>query len=262
MAREKKITVKPFLNQLLKSKQFELDEGELYPLYFQVIYDKKTTRFQAGNNWFPLKQEDQLKNNPVIAGTANAIKKIIRHESERVEDFVIKGIGDRIKSYSTDMGTACKISLSQQIGNALKLSMTVAEYELWETKSVSDRIEDGIIKLANSTSKELARIYLLSSLIDIFAPEGLTVFSWLISEERNQVIARIQKRVDEQKGRNLTVLTGRGDRLSYAYPLNVKPTVEGFDKVAHQIIDSGIHFVPSFKSVNYSSIDKIFRLQL
>jgi hypothetical protein len=262
MGKEKKVTVKPFLNKKLKSKQFALGEGELYPLYFQVIYDQKTTRFQAGNNWFAVDQEDQLKNNPVVAGTISAIKKIIRHEAERVEGFVIKGIGDRIKSYSTDMGTACKISLSQQIGNTLKSSVTVVDFEVWNTKNVSDKIEDGIIKLGSSASEELARLYLLSALVDIFAPDGLTVFSWLISEERNEVVTRIEQKIKEQQGRNLTIVTGRGDRLSYTYPLRVGPTIEGFDKVAHQIIDSSIHFIPSFKSVSYDSVDEIFRFKL
>ena len=260
MGREKKITVKPFLNTRLKSKQVAFGGAKLFPLYFQVIYDQKTTRFQAGNKWFSLSDKENLTDDPVIAGTISAIKNIIRHEAERVEGFEIKGIGERIKSYSTEMGVACKLSLIKQIEGNLRL--TVQEHKEWGEKNIDDKIEAGLVHLGGTTPEDIGRLYLLSTMIDSVAPQGLTVYSWLLTDARKAIVSSIEQFVAESKGENVTVLGKGGSRFSYSYPLRVNPTIEGFDRVAHLIIDNGVHFVPDYKSVSYDEGGQVFRLEV
>ena len=82
MAREKKITVKTLLNQGIKGKIVSFPGGKMYPLYVEVTYDRKYTKFPFGNQWYPLSAAKTIEENENVKGALRGVEKVVRYELE------------------------------------------------------------------------------------------------------------------------------------------------------------------------------------
>lgn len=262
MGVEKKVTVKPFLNQLVKGRIVKFDEGELYPLYFRVTYNRKTTRFPAGNNWFPLSMEKHLDSSEDINRALKGVENIAKYEIDRVADFEIKGIGDKVKSYVSPFPDSAVRIFFKAMEGCLKKAVSSKDFELWQKAQISEKVEIGFRLLGSNIPDDLGRIYfLVSTIVQVF-PTSYTLQSWLIEKEDREKgidsLRAYQKALNGSK-----VCPGLyGYHVAYSYSLDIEKTIEGFDVVAHLVIDNGVHSTPEVRSMRYEEGRGILQVQL
>ncbi|TRX37881.1 hypothetical protein FNW52_02990 [Flavobacterium sp. ZT3R18] len=76
MSKQSKITVKHYLNTNLKPKK---ENGkETYPVYVQVIYDRKIYKFKSENKFFEYLSDSQLEEETFIKFLSDEIKRVER----------------------------------------------------------------------------------------------------------------------------------------------------------------------------------------
>ena len=99
--KEKKITVKFFLNQLVEPVMGEKNEKH-YPLYIQVTYNRKNMQFKSK---YGLYYKKLNKVNPgLMAFEEKVIRKIITHEAGLVKgDYDLKRLKRKHEVYSTSV---------------------------------------------------------------------------------------------------------------------------------------------------------------
>lgn len=258
MAREKKITVKPFLNKSINSKSISIDSSEFYPLYCQVIYDKRTTRFQLGNNWFAAELEDDLLASSDVQKLIEIISKIVRYEAKRNDQFTIKGIGDRFKSYCSKLETVTVLLLVNEISTALSEKVTHSVYTEWDSKSTTEKIQSGLRMLHGDGPESMGRLLNLGVVVKELDMFNLSLYDWLLGKHRKKAIEKIATYAEQAGDSDIRIEDGSGITYELDYPFNASNIIRDFDQVAHIIIDRGINFVPSFDSVTYG--DRKFRV--
>lgn len=111
----KKISIKHYLNLKLKPS-YPDGAVEMYPLYTQVIYDSKSTKFRTfnslkflGGSYFFAKSEEGnvsdgsfLKEMPQLIDTDKVILQIVEFEIKKFKgDFKLKGLGKRFPIYAS-----------------------------------------------------------------------------------------------------------------------------------------------------------------
>lgn len=116
-SKEKKITVKFFLNQALEPASD--DRGmKLYPLYFQVTYNRKNMQAKSRYGLF----YRHLKEVPaeLTAFEEKVLAKIIRYEAkEKGEDYELKGLKRKYDLYSVSVYQALEAYLKPQLRRAV-----------------------------------------------------------------------------------------------------------------------------------------------
>ena len=115
--KEKKITVKFFLNQALEPASDERGM-KLYPLYFQVTYNRKNMQAKSRYGLF----YKHLKEVPaeLTAFEEKVLTKIIRYEAEgKEESYELKGLKRKYDLYSVSVYQALEAYLKPQLRMAV-----------------------------------------------------------------------------------------------------------------------------------------------
>jgi hypothetical protein len=115
--KEKKITVKFFLNQALEPTTDERGM-KLYPLYFQVTYNRKNMQAKSRYGLF----YKHLKEVPaaLTAFEEKVLTKIIRYEAkEKGEGYELKGLKGKYDLYSVSVYQALEAYLKPQLRMAV-----------------------------------------------------------------------------------------------------------------------------------------------
>lgn len=112
MAKDKKITIKPFLNERVAPLTLPIEgdgfhsEAQFLPLYYQIIFDRKNTHLAAstvfgGSNkpylFYSLEYgskeyHTQKTSTEIIRRDSHLIELIIRYETQKTGSFELKGL--------------------------------------------------------------------------------------------------------------------------------------------------------------------------
>lgn len=124
--KEKKITVKFFLNQALEPARDEKGK-KLYPLYFQVTYNRMNQ--QAKSRYGLFYKNLQEVPNDLMAFEEKLLTKIIRYEAkENEESYELKGLKRKYEVYSLSVHQALETYLKPKLRLAvLKCGGEVAQ---------------------------------------------------------------------------------------------------------------------------------------
>lgn len=184
MAREKKITVKIIANSALS---FQLnDEGDKeYPLYAQVTYDRKTTKFPlAGELWAT---EEDVNEYYSSGYPKDEVQQIAEFEKERSLDFSVRGFADIYKVYTSSFHLATEFYLMDIVDREAQKVVTVSRYRELNPNGIFD-YRRGLEILDLQTTDEIREtleVYdtLLRMRVD------LTVLGWIIpgSDRENAI---------------------------------------------------------------------------
>lgn len=99
MKKPKKITVKFFLNENLKA--IKKDDGEYFPLYTQITYDRKNTQIKCAYGWFYKTLNQVREEEPyLLPFEEKVLKRSVKYElSVRGDEFRLKGLGRKYENY-------------------------------------------------------------------------------------------------------------------------------------------------------------------
>jgi alpha-D-ribose 1-methylphosphonate 5-triphosphate synthase subunit PhnH len=192
--REKKITVKFFLNTDVKGRRLELGGGVMYPLYTRVTYDRRSTKFSVGNHWFSKEQEAAIKNNKELQVFKQVLTRIVNFEALREgESFRVAGLGVRIKTYVSHLFQGLIELLGEALKTELETELTVKEYKSWANRSILDRIANGIEKLDTKVTRDLENLLIAASIFGSLKDKHpIMVYGWLMGESRKETIKSIR----------------------------------------------------------------------
>lgn len=144
MPKEKKITIKPFLNERVAPERLHVEpdgmpfEADFYPMYYQIIYDRNNTHLAAasifgGKNKAYLFQnlEDQSREyhsnrtvREIINRDSKLIQMIIRYEVAKSSKFELRGIKESFIQYEKNLfleiNSSCKRFLIEKLNARYK----------------------------------------------------------------------------------------------------------------------------------------------
>ncbi len=139
MAKEKKITIKHFLNKRLRPKITD-KSGKRFPVYTNVTYNRQTTAL----NLLPQFNEEGLTEaefqiflksiqNPVLGAAIHRIEKAItlsiRYEENNLkEGFVMNGFSKRLEVYFENVTSLYNKLVSQLLAKEIESWITVEAY--------------------------------------------------------------------------------------------------------------------------------------
>lgn len=200
MAREKKITVKPFLNKELKSVGTSSSEDRFYPVYFRVTYDRKVTKFPSpGQLHFPLDKEENLAEEEVVKDIEATILEIIQSERSRQSDYRINGFGKRFKIYYDSL-----YSLIDYVNAALLRGKGFEVKSLPGRMPYPERLAAGILTVA-ADDKTTHELYYLARFLESQYPH-FGAYRWIKQGTRQRIIETIERKYYD----------GDGDDYEYA----------------------------------------------
>jgi hypothetical protein len=128
MKKESKVSVKHYFNMRLKPVY--VDKKPAYPLYVQVIYQQKSTKFKSyishenlfaevDNNIFKALKHEILSS--YIKTDAHTISEVIKYELELMGDrFTVVGFSERYDTYFTYVLNVLDRYLNRRLENQLK----------------------------------------------------------------------------------------------------------------------------------------------
>jgi hypothetical protein len=251
MAREKKITVKPLLNQEVKGRQESPLEAARYPLYIEISYNRKYTKFPLGDNWFPISDAEEIKKNPSILKALEAIKKIIRYEVEKDPSFTVTGVTKKIKSYLSPFQLCMLMLLLQHIGIELRKEVPASKLDSWEKLDPGKKIFEGLVMLGDDVH------FLINDLLSIFQLLNLmrydeSILSWLIYTDKNQKLKLISKALKQAK-KEPVLYKEFGGIGKASEKMSVEDLVSATDYMATLVTDNEVSV-----SIAHLTIDEIF----
>jgi hypothetical protein len=192
MAREKKITVKALLNQEVKGRRDSPLESLKYPLYLEVTYDRKYTKFPFGDNWFPLSSVDKIKSDKNIKGALNAVEKIIRLEISRDLNFKVTGVAKTIKSYLSPFQMCLLMLLIRHIGMEVEEKLPSSKFKAWQNLEPAQKITDGLDLLGKDADFLVNDLLATYQLLTLMAFQG-NIVTWLIYTTELEKVATVEK---------------------------------------------------------------------
>lgn len=228
----KKISVRYYLNTKLKKKILNGDSqeilytpknviGDLYPIYVQVIYDKKTTRFATKCN---LNRESVLyygdektveninqgkidspyKDNYEGYFNVDFIRDIIIHETNffKKDKYSLKGLGKKISYYKSKFNGEIEDGINNSFDEYLKDILTYRQFLHMEDNFFGARdmlkyCKEIIPNFINTISKETKDALTAYWLLRIF-PTEMTIYDWSVKDGRKQ-FADFLNKLDDKK---------------------------------------------------------------
>lgn len=139
MPKEKKITIKPFLNQRVAPERLHVEpdglaaEADFYPLYYQIIYDRNNTHLAAASVFggshsaylfqsledLSREYHSQRTAKEIISRDTKLIELIIRFEVAKSSSFELRGIKESFIHYEKNLfrvvNTVCKEFLLEKL---------------------------------------------------------------------------------------------------------------------------------------------------
>lgn len=229
MKRDKKVTIKHFLNKKLKAK--EVDGVKYYSPYIRITYDRNNTIFYMDwLNFFNLDKvpmvlpnrysEETFKKFLTEAPTVNyvseldtKINEIIDFETKLLgEDFSISGFRDRLEFYLSPLVVFMYENVTEEIFKELKPNVSATNflkikrryYELNSTiypNNVWDSDNPTMPELEPYMNAKQKNILHVCNALSIlwFIPQPLTFFDWIINKEYEQVLKFYKEQGQEQE---------------------------------------------------------------
>jgi len=187
MAREKKITVKPFLNKTLKSVGFTTDEDMYYPIYFLVTYNRRVTKFPAPVHWhYPEDNENNLDEDERVKDMVHKIEQVIRYEIKQTYDYSITGLGKRLKVYYDRL-----FSLVDYFNAANLRAKGFEVKSLPGGTPFQERLAAGIMTVA-ADDRASHELYYLARFLEAKFPTHDAIF-WVLDGARESIISDIER---------------------------------------------------------------------
>lgn len=114
--KEKKITVKFFLNHLVEPVTGEKRQ-KYYPLYIQITYNRKNMQFRSkyGLYYRNLKEVKP----ELMSFEEKVLAKIIRQETKGKDDYDLKGLKRKYELYSTSLSQSLEEYLKPRLRTAI-----------------------------------------------------------------------------------------------------------------------------------------------
>jgi hypothetical protein len=190
MAREKKITVKAYLNKDLKAVDMGGDGKQYYPLYFRVTYMRKVTKFPISNIHISSEREDSLLELETVSNYAEIITRIVNFEIGRNQNFVVKGLGKKVKTYMSRLagGTAAILKGYLKSKGLKKGGIGNGHY--------TERVGLGMVSYEAKTSVASAELAYIMFALDQFTPI-LSIFDLLFSGSVEEELKIVKTRLRE-----------------------------------------------------------------
>lgn len=259
----KKLTVKFFLNKEVKGKQVNIEGIIQYPLYVRVTYNRSTTKFIAGNNWFPEFEESHLEENPTLQGVKSAIEKIVEYEVKNsTGDYKIAGLGDRVKTYSSNILEALNRSLIVSLENELGKVMPYVEFKEWEELPFPTKVKKGVSYLGKSLSNSIKSQATLAALLGAMG-SSLSVYSWIMTKVRFQFIDKLRKVGKEAaKKKEIPEAFEAIPILGLDKEEGIMEVVNLIDSVCSQLLSLKYSSFVEAKSISYDEIEKIITVDV
>jgi hypothetical protein len=238
MAREKKITIKPTLNQRVKGRRDSPLSEMKYPLYLEISYNRKFTKFPFGNNWLPLSEEDNLQNNETLKGAINAVKNVIRYEIRRDEDFEIKGIARTVESYLSPFQSTTLLLLIQHIRIELEEILPVSKLENWKSLLAIDQIKSGLDLLKGNDVNLINDLLSSYQLLHLSGFED-NIMTWLIYTSEKEREAVVRRGLDKLKSTH-PPFEEHGGIVPASKKMSPATLSAALTQIAHLVTDSQI----------------------
>lgn len=201
MAKEKKISVKYFVNTKLKPRK--INGFDCFPVYVMIGYNKNSYKFKLkidGNRDIYVKNEEglskmkYLKLEDKLANREKMIKKIIRYEEGRNPFFSLVNFSKKLAIYDLDIGDFLKNGINYFLDEVAKSTLSYKDFLKY---SKIENVHDKIIKMQPFLSIEdefhrnvigfalfHSRFYIYTSIIK---EKKITIYDWLFNGFRNKV---------------------------------------------------------------------------
>lgn len=182
--KEKKVTVKLFLNKDLKPVQYKTQNVDftLYPLYARIIYNQKSTKFRfQPETW--LDENDNIELRPNLQKKVDIIYNILDYELEDQGDkFKIQKFGERLKFYDESVITTYLVHIQNQLSKKINfISPEIAK------KVLKLNVFEQIFTMKDKLKTNDFFSHFLFILIDILICEyvsmfdkDITVYEWML----------------------------------------------------------------------------------
>lgn len=255
MAQQKKITVKPFVNEALKPSFEKGTREKLYPLYFRVTYDRKSTKFKAGDNQISVSKAQTFDSDPIIDRSKEFVQQIVRYELKRSPNFEVKEIGQRIRSYLTLVLDLIWQDLNDELFYALCEKLPGSQVNAWQLISnQTEKMNTGVQYLGSNLSDRGRLLLYLVNLFDTFPSEGITIFEWLVLEKSRDFVPEISKYLSNMSGEFLVPDVHRiSEKLNSPHRL-----LEEIRKYLYERIDLGIAYPMDWETGDYTVKGRVF----
>lgn len=189
MEKGSKITVRPYLNKILKAVGMESEGEQYFPLYFRVTYMRRVTKFPISNIHVSATKEDHLLEVETVAEYTDRITRIVEFEVGRNPDFTVKGLGRKVRSYFSNLaGGTGSILKAYLKSKGLKPGGVGNGY-------YTERVGLGMVLYEEKISVAAAELTYILFALDQFAPT-LSVFDFLFTEQNVEVLENVNKELD------------------------------------------------------------------
>jgi len=178
MSKEKKITIKPFLNTRIAPMIIPQGEEEFhyYPLYYLIRYDRNNTQIAASNAFggknpaylfkeLGAGERDFYSNrtiDSIIQRDTHIIELIIRYSVNNNGEFELKGIKDMITDYGNNIFSILNVKMKDYMRDQLYKSKQFK----WITIINFNRTD-------NSFYFAFTLLQKLTNVLEVFSPEDL-----------------------------------------------------------------------------------------
>jgi hypothetical protein len=116
--KQKKLTIKPFLNKLLNSEASDAEGNPYYPLYYQISYNRKNTHIRSFYGLF-YRDLDEIKNG-LIGFEIKILRKLIAFETNNLQNpYELKGLKPKYEVVLISMSS----TWSEYLKTKLKLAV-------------------------------------------------------------------------------------------------------------------------------------------
>ncbi len=195
---DKKVSIKFFLNKRLNYITDDIG-AKTYPLYVQIIYNRKNTTFKyqepkvlGGQNIsYSELFEDILLDDEKFKTQARIYENIVLYEVEKQgEKFTLKGIGDKIAYYTESIIDASRRIANASLNDFFRKELSTLHYNevvnIYDFTRRLSRVhellgEKDFIKLYEKVNSTLAsNLFIYSILIEFGFV--LIPYSWLIGD--------------------------------------------------------------------------------
>ena len=222
MKKEKTITIKHFVNFDVKPKM--VDGDEFYPVYTQIVYNRKNTKFKTKISGDPilvkkeleLKDSNYLNKSNDILNQNDKIETIIRYEESILNDsFSLKGIGNRLVTYNSPIINIYKeLYKNSSVEKYLKSVLTYDDYTYWDNlEDINSQIEqiyyydfktggnyNGLILsgMPKKIKEQLELYEQMKLFFEVaFTKNDITIYEWFFKKGRSQTLVYLKEKNNE-----------------------------------------------------------------
>lgn len=187
MGRKKKVTVKIIANTALSYRLN--DEGEKeYPLYAQVTYDRKTTKFPiAGSVWGTEYEAAEIFASGYFYDN---VLRIGEFERDRNEKFSVRGFANVYKIYNADFYLTTEFYLMDLVDSEVQKVITVARYKELNPSGAFN-YKRGLEILGTNVTSEIRMALEAKEILLKLRVDYLAIHEWIIPGEEREKYIRI-----------------------------------------------------------------------